>query len=180
VKDGCGKQPGYIPGCFGCFRKGRVINMGQEKTEEREETLDALMAQAELQAEADNIASGDRSGAAERLAGQEDEDAAAEAQENPYEVVFDREYSFDNGGGVKKYRKLDMSGLPELTTTDGEVFDRVLVKLRHNPANKFNDTTYTKHVAMKVTGLPAEFFNQLNIRDMQKVTAAVYYYFLVG
>lgn len=114
--------------------------------------------------------------------GREDEETNTEeeADGNLYEVTFDKEYEFDNGDGRKKYQSIDLSGLVDLTTVDGEVFDRILLKLGHAPVNKFKDTTYTKHVAMKVTGLPVEFFNMLSIRDMQKVTAMVYYYFLQG
>lgn len=135
-------------------------------------TWDDVKERAELLAAADEAASGDREGSAE--SGEEEQD------KEDYTVSFDKEYEFDNGDGKKKYKSLDLSGLTELTTIDGEVFDRMLEKTRHAPANKFKDTSYTKYVAMKVTGLPVEFFNMLSIRDMWKVTAVVYMFFLLG
>lgn len=130
-------------------------------------SLDEIDTLAEMEAMADQAA-----GAAL------EEEKAADAAEDAefYRVDFDKEYNFDG----KSYSSVDMSGLVNLTTLDGEFFDRVLTALHHVPANKFTDTVYTKHVAMRVTNLPVEFFNMLNIRDMQKVTATVYYYFLKG
>lgn len=145
--------------------------------EEKETTLDEVLQQeAELEATADKVASGNLNQKAEKLTGEEKE----EKKEDRYTVYFDKEYTFETGEETKKYETLDLSGLTELTTTDGEIFDRVLVRLGHRPVNKFNDTTYCKHVAMKVTGLPVEFFDKLSIRDMQKVVAVVYYFFLFG
>lgn len=135
-------------------------------------TWEEVKERAELLAAADEVASGAREDT--------ETDTEEEPEGNKYEVVFDKEYEFDNGGGRKKYQSVDLSGLEDLTTVDGEVFDRVLTKLGYAPVNKFKDTTYTKHVAMKVTGLPAEFFNMLSIRDMLKVTAMVHFYFLQG
>jgi len=135
-----------------------------------ETTWDEVRERADLLAAADEVASGSRD--------KTEEETEEEMEGFTYEVIFDKEYEFDNGDGRKKYKSIDLSGLVDLTTVDGEVFDRILLKLRHAPANKFTDTTYTKHVAMRVTGLPAEFFNMLSIRDMQKVTATVYIYFL--
>lgn len=135
-------------------------------------TWDEVEKRAELLAAADEVASGRREDV--------ETDMEEEADGNPYEVIFDKEYEFDNGDGRKKYLSIDLSGLADLTTVDGEVLDRILLKLGHTPLNKFKDTTYTKHVAMRVTGLPVEFFNMLSIRDMHKVTAMVYYYFLRG
>lgn len=131
--------------------------------ETREVGFDEIDALAELEAMADQAA-----GAVQEEEQKEDAEF--------YRVDFDKEYDFDG----KKYSSVDMSGLVNLTTLDGEFFDRVLTALHHVPANKFTDTVYTKHVAMRVTKLPVEFFNMLNIRDMQKVTATVYYYFLKG
>lgn len=142
----------------------------EKEVNEEITTWEEVEERAKLAAEADELASGSR---------EEPEDETVE-EENMYEVVFDKEYEFDNGAGKKLYKSIDMSGLYELTTVDGEIFDRVLAKAGHRPGNKYTDTTYTKHVAMRVTGLPVEFFNMLNIRDMQKVTAVVYLYFLRG
>lgn len=151
------------------LKKGE-LKEGNLKAEDT--TWDEVEKRAELLAAADEVASGRREDV--------ETDMEEEADGNPYEVIFDKEYEFDNGDGRKKYPSIDLSGLVDLTTVDGEVLDRILFKLGHAPLNKFKDTTYTKHVAMRVTGLPVEFFNMLSIRDMHKVTAMVYYYFLRG
>lgn len=147
-------------------------NAEQTVDQEIEQTADydTMVAEAELRAAADEMASGDR---------QETEETEA-MEENPYEVKLSREYSFYDGTQEKTYDTLDLSGLVDLTTVDGEMFDRVLQKMNYRPANKFNDLTYCKHVAMKVTGLPAEFFNMLSIRDMIIITSVVYHFFLFG
>ncbi len=147
--------------------------MKSNDIEEKETSWDEVEQEAALLAAADEAASGGRDGAA---AGEDE----AEQDEERYNVHFDKEYEFDNGNGNKKYKSLDLSGLLDLTTVDGEIFDRMLEKVGHMPKNKFKDTTYTKYVAMKVTGLPVEFFNMLSIRDMWKVTAVVYMFFLLG
>lgn len=137
-------------------------------------TWEEVEERAALMAEADEVASGSR----EQETESSDTEGGKEQDENVYEVKFRRTYDFDDGSGMKSYSSIDLSGLADLTTTDGEVFDRILAKQRHAPASKIKDTTYAKFVAMKVTGLPVEFFNMLDLRDMMDVTAVVAYHFL--
>lgn len=141
-----------------------------------ETTWDEVKERAELIAAADETASGDRAKKAAEALGEEQTDE----EEELYEVKLSKEYEFDNGDGIKKYCSIDLSGLDDLTTTDGEVFDRMLERQNHAPVNKLKDTSYVKYVAMKVTGLPVEFFNMLSLRDMQNIIAVVHYYFLYG
>lgn len=75
---------------------------------------------------------------------------------------------------------VDLSGLETLTTMDAQEVDRIVSTLGHVPRNKWKDTLYTKHVAVKATGLPVEFFNQLLWKDMEEITSTVMYYFLFG
>lgn len=137
-------------------------------------TWEEVEEQAALMAEADRVASGNRE--------QEMETSGTESEkgqeENIYEVKFRKAYDFNDGSGMKSYSSIDLSGLADLTTIDGEVFDRILAKQRHTPASKIKDTIYTKFVAMKVTGLPVEFFDMLDLRDMMDVTAVIAYHFL--
>ena len=70
------------------------------------------------------------------------------------EVELTREYDFDG----TKIRKVDLSGLKELTTVDGTEIDQVMERMNHEPRNKFRDLTYTKHIAMRVTGLSGRIF----------------------
>lgn len=92
----------------------------------------------------------------------------------PYTVLLSKTYDLDG----KKISEIDLSGLEDLTTADGEYIERVMAKLNHTPTNKFMDLTYTKHIAMKVTGLPIEFFNALKWKDQQRITSRIAVYFL--
>ncbi|MFG6330033.1 MAG: hypothetical protein K1W06_11305 [Lachnospiraceae bacterium] len=142
-------------------------------TETKTVNYETMAEQAELEAEADKVASPGR----ETL-----EDAPGDGMdgEDKFRVEFFQEYEFDNGIEVKKIKSVDLSGLLDLTTIDAERFDRILVKTGHRPPNKFTDTTYCKHVAAHVTKLPVDFFNMLNMRDMLLVMGTVHNYFLFG
>lgn len=95
----------------------------------------------------------------------------------PLVVKLSRAYDDFSGN---KIDTVDLSGMETLTTMDAQEVDRVVSKLGHAPANKWKDTLYTKHVAVKATGLPVEFFNQLLWKDMEEIRATVMYYFLFG
>jgi hypothetical protein len=92
----------------------------------------------------------------------------------PYVVKLTQTYDFEG----EKISEVDLSGLEDLTTADAEYIERVMDKLRHHPTDKFRDYTYTKHIAMKVTNLPIEFFNSLKWKDMDSVKSRVAVYFL--
>lgn len=92
----------------------------------------------------------------------------------PYVIPLSKTYKFE-GEDIKE---VDLSGLEDLTTTDGEYVDRVMVKMNYHPRDKFRDITYTKHIAMRVTNLPIEFFNMLKWKDQQAITSRIALYFL--
>lgn len=148
--------------------------MGRDIIETKEVDYDEMLEQAGLEAEADEVASAGREVPEEDMP-EEDTDG-----EYRFKVEFFKEYAFDNGVEVKKIKSIDLSGLLDLTTIDAERFDRILIKTGHRPQNKFTDTTYCKHVAAHVTGLPVEFFNTLSMRDMLVVMGMVHNYFLFG
>lgn len=75
-------------------------------------------------------------------------------------------------------KEVDLSGLEDLTTKDAQEVDRVMAKMKYYPQNKFKDILYTKHIAMRATGLPIEFFNSLSFKDMQSISSRVAIYFL--
>lgn len=100
----------------------------------------------------------------------------AEIREIDYVVRFKKPYLF-NG---KEIDQVDMSGLEELTTMDAQLIDREMAKLNHYPKAKFRDTLYCKHIAMRVTGLPADFFNMLRWKDINEIISTVTWYFLFG
>ncbi len=78
----------------------------------------------------------------------------------------------------EEIREVDLSGLEDLTTADGEYIDRVMAKMGYHPKDKFRDLTYTKHIAMRVTNLPIEFFNSLRWKDQQAISSRISVYFL--
>lgn len=116
---------------------------------------------AELEAKADSISV-------------EEENPKEKAEEIQFEIPLSREYDF-NG---EKISSVDLSGLKKLTTLDAQEIDKVMQAMRWNPTNKFRDTLYLKHVAMRATGLPVEFFNGLSWKDMNDIAARETIYFL--
>ncbi len=104
---------------------------------------------------------------------------AADAEANinerlPYVIPLSKTYKFE-GEDIKE---VDLSGLEDLTTTDGEYVDRIMAKMNYHPRDKFRDITYTKHIAMRATNLPIEFFNMLKLKDQQVITSRIGIYFL--
>lgn len=126
------------------------------------EDLKKMNENAELEAAADNAV-------------KNEEDSIEKInRELSYEVELTREYDFDG----ERIRKVDLSGLKELTTVDGTEIDQVMERMNHEPRNKFRDLTYTKHIAMRVTELPVEFFNNLIWKDMERIKNRITLYFL--
>ncbi len=126
------------------------------------EDLKKMNENAELEAAADNAVKNEKD-SIEKI-----------NRELSYEVELTREYDFDG----ERIRKVDLSGLKELTTVDGTEIDQVMERMNHEPRNKFRDLTYTKHIAMRVTGLPVEFFNNLIWKDMERIKNRITLYFL--
>ncbi len=124
------------------------------------EDLKKMNENAELEAAADNAVKNEK-GSIEKI-----------NRELSYEVELTREYDFDG----ERIRKVDLSGLKELTTVDGTEIDQVMERMNHEPRNKFRDLTYTKHIAMRVTGLPVEFFNNLIWKDMERIKNITLYF----
>ena len=93
----------------------------------------------------------------------------------PYVIQLSKVYHLDG----KEIREVDLSGLEDLTTKDGEHIDRVMSKMGYHPKDKFRDLTYTKHIAMRVTNLPIEFFNSLRWKDLQAISSRISVYFLL-
>lgn len=102
------------------------------------------------------------------------EDAGNINDRIPYVIPLEKEYDLDG----KKIKEVDLSGLEDLTTLDAQEIDSVMSKMKYYPQNKFKDILYTKHIAMRATGLPVEFFNSLSFKDMQSITSRVAIYFL--
>lgn len=88
-------------------------------------------------------------------------------------VKLSKTYDLDG----KEIDEIDLSGLRKMTTLDMQAVDVVLEQMGRNPFNKFKDTLYLKHLAVRATGYPVEFFNKMSMRDINEITVAVRYYF---
>lgn len=90
-------------------------------------------------------------------------------------VKLSKTYNLDGD----KIKEVDLSGLRKMTTLDMQAVDLIMENSGRNPVNKFKDTFYLKHLAVKATGYPVEFFNSMGLKDINEVTTAVRYYFFV-
>ncbi len=92
-----------------------------------------------------------------------------------YRAVFDSPHFFEG----KEYKELDLSGVRNLTTRDAEALDTTMQLIKHSPGgNKFYDTTYMKHLAVRATGMPIEFFNSMSMKNFEQVKGRLLIYFL--
>ncbi len=172
-------MPHFCGICY--FGKGIFMSDNAVITDEE---MDALMEGADLEASADRAAvdmveeyeQGDDGPMHEEEAMAEAEGLAKGEKDPWYMCPLTMEYEWDGD----KVSSLDLSGLMDLRTVDLEFVDMVLAKMGHSPQDKYRDTTFQKHVAMKATGYPVEFFNMLSIRDMMIVGSKVFAYFLFG
>lgn len=149
-----------------------------------DEQMDQLMEEAERGASDDWIPGRmveedqreETKAADEKESMHEAEELAKGNPDEQYTCLLTREYEW----GGKKIKALDMWGLLDLRTVDLEYVDMVLAKMGHAPQNKYRDTTFQKHIAMRATGFSVEFFNMLSVRDMIMIGAKVYAFFLYG
>lgn len=112
--------------------------------------------------------------AADSTAQNADNDLSDINEKLPYVIQLSKAYDLDG----QTIKEVDLSGLEDLTTADGEYIDRVMAKMNYHPKDKFRDLTYTKHIAMRVTNLPIEFFNGMKWKDQQAITSRISIYFL--
>ncbi len=92
-----------------------------------------------------------------------------------YTVKFNPPHIYEG----EEYTELDLSKVRELSTKDAELLDRTMQLMKHYPGgNKFNDSTYMKHMAIMVTGKPIEFFNTMSMRNFEEVKGRLMMYFL--
>lgn len=92
-------------------------------------------------------------------------------------VKFKRPYKWDD----EEIKELDLSGLNNLTTIDAQEIERTMSRLNHTiQGSKFQDTLYCKHVAMRVTGKSADFFNMLRMVDMEEIKGRIMLFFIYG
>lgn len=126
------------------------------------EKNDILKTDAEIEAAADSISA------------KKEEDPREEEKNTTFVIPLRKTYSF----GGEKIDSVDLSGLEKLTTIDAQEIDKVVDAMNWHPRNKFRDTVYLKHIAMRVTGLSVDFFNMLSWKDMNNICARETLYFL--
>lgn len=146
----------------------------EESISLNDEEMEILIQEADTEAAADMLTQVDEP--EDEPVDEEEAIQRATADKDRFVVLLEKEYEWNK----EKITQLDLSGVQNLTTSDLEYVDRVLELMRRNPKNKYMDTTYQKHIAMRITGLPAEFFNKLKLRDMLTIVAVLYNYFLFG
>ena len=117
---------------------------------------------AQLEAEADSISA------------TKEEDPREEETNTTFIIPLRETYN----NREKSIDSVDLSRLEKLTTIDAQEVDKVVDAMNWHPRNKFRDTIYLKHVAMRATELPVEFFNMLNWKDMNNICARETLYFL--
>ena len=112
--------------------------------------------------------------AADSISAKKEEDPREEEKNMTFIIPLRETYNF----GGKSIDSVDLSRLEKLTTIDAQEVDKVVDAMNWHPRNKFRDTIYLKHVAMRATELPVEFFNMLNWKDMNNICARETLYFL--
>ncbi len=114
--------------------------------------------------------------AADSISAKKEEDPKEMEKNTSFIIKLGKTYKFSG----EEINSVDLSGLEKLTTIDAQEVDKVVDALNWHPRNKFRDTLYLKHIAMRVTKYPVEFFNMLSWKDMNNITARVTLYFLFG
>ena len=114
--------------------------------------------------------------AADSISAKKEEDPREMEKNTSCIIKLGKTYKFSG----EEINSVDLSGLEKLTTIDAQEVDKVVDALNWHPRNKFRDTLYLKHIAMRVTKYPVEFFNMLSWKDMNNITARVTLYFLFG
>lgn len=94
-------------------------------------------------------------------------------EDNFLYVRFKKPYDFEG----TKYDGIDMTALEDVKGKDLTVFEKAFAKTGVVSSTPEMTSTYAKIVAAKVTGLPAEFFEGLPVREIVKVKGAVIRFF---
>ena len=106
-------------------------------------------------------------------------DSISEEEVEVPEVDFVYKLKKPRSWNGEMIESVDVSGLENLTTLDAQEIETTMRQLKHVPqGNKFQDTLYCKHILMKVTGYPADFFNLLSMKDMEELKARVHLFFV--
>ena len=96
-------------------------------------------------------------------------------KEETDELVITYRKPFNFEGEVHK--ELDLHGLEDLKGRDLTAIEKAFNKTGVSSVMPETTTTYAKIVATKVTGLPAEYFEDLPVGEIEKIKNAVVGFF---
>ena len=96
-----------------------------------------------------------------------------EGQEDELIITFRKPFGFEG----ETFRELDLHGLEYLRGRDLTAIEKAFNKTGVSSFVPESTTTYAKIVATKVTGLPAEFFEDLPVGEIEKIKNAVVGFF---
>lgn len=98
---------------------------------------------------------------------------AKEGADDELIIKFRKPYKFDG----ETFTELDLHGLEDLRGRDLTAIEKAFNKTGVSSFVPESTTTYAKIVATKVTGLPAEFFEDLPVGEVEKIKNAVVGFF---
>ena len=96
-----------------------------------------------------------------------------EGQEDELIITFRKPFGFEG----ETFRELDLHGLEDLRGRDLTAIEKAFNKTGVSSFVPESTTTYAKIVATKVTGLPAEFFEDLPVGEIEKIKNPVVGFF---
>ena len=96
-----------------------------------------------------------------------------EGQEDELIITFRKPFGFEG----ETFRELDLHGLEDLRGRDLTAIEKAFNKTGVSSFVPESTTTYAKIVATKVTGLPAEYFEDLPVGEVEKIKNAVVGFF---
>ena len=96
-----------------------------------------------------------------------------EGQEDELIITFRKPFGFEG----ETFRELDLHGLEDLRGRDLTAIEKAFNKTGVSSFVPESTTTYAKIVATKVTRLPAEFFEDLPVGEIEKKKNAVVGFF---
>lgn len=96
-----------------------------------------------------------------------------EGKEDELIITFRKPFEFDG----EIFRELDLHGMEDLRGRDLTAIEKAFNKTGVSSFVPESTTTYAKIVATKVSGLPAEFFEELPVGEIEKIKNAVVGFF---
>lgn len=88
-------------------------------------------------------------------------------------IIFDKPYNFD--GDI--FNELDLSGMEDINGRQLTAIEKAFCKTGVISTTPETTSTYAKIIATAVTGLPAEFFEDLPGKEIRKIKTAVTRFF---